>query len=145
MLRCVCPMLLLAGVVFCFAGRGVAWSALFLWDVSKSVQTSLLSVQVLWKALVLFSIRFGSSRKVAIASWLFKADALHLALLWACAYRHTSGGRWKSGELGGERVCPGTKYSVSWVGCSKLLKLWGQGLEVRPFFLLWPGYVCKRL
>jgi hypothetical protein len=27
-------------------------------------------------ALVLFSIQFGSSRKVAVASWLFKADAV---------------------------------------------------------------------
>jgi len=29
------------------------------------------------------------------------------------------------GELNGKRVCPGTKHSVSWVGCSELLKLWG--------------------
>jgi len=28
-------MLLLAGVVFCFAGIGVACSAVYLWDVSK--------------------------------------------------------------------------------------------------------------
>jgi hypothetical protein len=28
-------MLPLAGVVFCFAGRGVACSALYLWDISK--------------------------------------------------------------------------------------------------------------
>jgi hypothetical protein len=32
----------------------------------------------------------------------------------------------ESGELYGKKVCPGTKYSVSWVGCPDFLKLWSK-------------------
>jgi len=50
------------GVLFCFAGRGVTYSMLFcLRCFQDRMQTSLLSVQVLWKALIPFSIQFGSS------------------------------------------------------------------------------------
>jgi hypothetical protein len=48
-------VLLLTGWCFCFAGTGEEFSALC--------------------SLVLFLIRFGSSRNEAVASWLFKADA----------------------------------------------------------------------
>jgi hypothetical protein len=37
---------------------------------------SSLSVHVLWKALVLLSVQFGSKMKVATATSLFKADAV---------------------------------------------------------------------
>jgi hypothetical protein len=46
----------------------------------------------------------------------------------------------------GERVCPGTKYSVHLLGgLSRTFEALGYSLEVRPFFLLWPGHGCKML
>jgi len=43
--------------------------------IPRIVHTSLLSVLVLWKALVLLSVQFGSKMKVASSSSLIKADA----------------------------------------------------------------------
>jgi len=85
-----------------------------------------LSAQVLWKALVLFSIQLGSSMKVVGVSWLFKADAV------AC---------WPTLSM-----CLLSYQTLCLLGgLSRTLEALEWNLEVRPFFFLWPGHGCKRL
>ena len=54
----------------------------FFWGDASKDGTNILVVSASFvKSVVLFFIQFGSSRKVAVVSWLLKADALHVALL----------------------------------------------------------------
>ena len=55
----------------------------FLWGISKNSANILILVASAGfvKSVGAVSTQFGSSRKVAVVSWLLKADALHVALL----------------------------------------------------------------
>jgi hypothetical protein len=87
-------MLLLAGVVFCFAGRGVACSALFPWNISKNSAYIVIVDAGIVKGIcaAFHPVREQeecSSGPLGCSGRM----RLHVALLRACAYRHTSGGR----------------------------------------------------
>jgi glucose-6-phosphate-specific signal transduction histidine kinase len=69
-------MLLLAGVVFCFAGEEWHVAYFCLWDISKYSANILVASAGFVKSVGAVFIQLGSSRKVAVASWFFKADAV---------------------------------------------------------------------
>ena len=67
--ECLCCMVVVASYLWA-CGAVEKWHVVHfcLWDISKCSAIFLLSVHVLWNTLVLFSLQFGSSRKVAVAS-----------------------------------------------------------------------------
>ena len=92
---------------------------------------------------MLFSIQYGSSKKVVVASWLFKADAV-VELLLSCVYRHTLGGRWRiQWTVWRTYLFWNQKPSLGWA----VQKSWSCGAMSRgeAILLLWPGHGCKRL
>jgi len=69
---------------------------------------------------------------------------LHVELLCACVYRHTSGGRWRNQwTVWRTHLFWNQKVSLGWA----VQKSWSSGVKSRgkPFFLLWPRHGCERL
>jgi len=77
---------------------------------------------------VLFSIQFGSSRKVAVTSLSFKADAVACMLHYfehvlIFIHRVADG---EPSESCGERICSNIEYPVSLMGFPELMKIRGK-------------------
>ena len=73
---------------------------------------------------MLFSIQFGSSRKVAVASWLFKAFAVAYYTTLGMCFLSYIGWQMENPANCVENASVLEQILISWRGCSELLKLW---------------------
>jgi hypothetical protein len=142
------PHVELAGVVFCFAGIGVACSALLsLGYFQGYCKHSCIQCKFCKKRCCCFLSSLGAAEGSGCLSVIQGRCGCMLHYFEHVLIVISSYIGWQITNpvsfVCGERDCPGAKYSVSWVGCPELLKLRGKVKRWGHSFFSDHGMVAK--